>query len=250
MKKYVIILIVVLLAGWNEANLMASDLKLHYENPAEEWVQALPLGNGRLGAMVFGGTSKERIQLNEESLWAGCPVDVFPQDYAKHMAEVQRLVLAGDRAAAREYGLANLTMTPTSFRSYEPLGDIYLDFGEVGTVSNYRRQLSLNDASTKTVYKANGATISREVFISAPDDVLVMRITTDKPKTLSFTVRLTRHKDATVTVKGTDSRNRPEPNYPRRRSLPYTRKPARKPVLRSGVSATPLPRFIPGFAVG
>ena len=183
----------------------AQQLNLWYEQPAQKWVEALPIGNGRLGAMVFGGISKERIQLNEESLWAGCPVDVFPQDYAKHIAEVQRLVLAGQRAAAREYGLANLTKTPTSFRSYEPLGDIYLDFGQVGTITNYRRQLSLNDAIAKTVYRTNSATITREVLISAPDDVLVSRITTDKSKTLSFTVSLTRHKDAIVTVKGTDS---------------------------------------------
>jgi alpha-L-fucosidase 2 len=201
-----ILIFAVTLSLFCERLAMADDI-LWYRQPADlnKWTEALPLGNGRLGAMVFGGTSKERIQLNEESLWAGCPVDVFPEDYAKHIAEVRRLVLAGERAAAREYGLANLTKTPTSFRSYEPLGDIYLDFGDVGTVTNYRRQLSLNDAVAKTVYHTNGATITREVLISAPDDVLVSRITTDKSKTLSFTVGLTRHKDATVTVKGTDS---------------------------------------------
>ena len=189
------------------AQAFASELTLWYEKPANlgKWTEALPVGNGRLGAMVFGGTSKERIQLNEESLWAGCPADPFPDDYPKHIAEVGRLVLAGDNVAAREYGMANLTKTPTSFRSYEPLGDIFLDFGDIGEVTEYRRQLSLNDAVNKTVYSVGGATITREVLISAPDDVLAVYVSTDKPKSLSFTVSLTRHKDAVITVKGNDS---------------------------------------------
>ena len=89
---------------------------LWYGQPAGQWTEALPLGNGRLGAMVFGGTASERIQLNEESLWAGCPVEVFPPDYPRHLAEVRRLVLAGDNAAAHEYGLKHLTLSKTKFK--------------------------------------------------------------------------------------------------------------------------------------
>ena len=198
MKRFALILFTLLIT----TQAFAKDLSLWYEEPAnpQKWTEALPVGNGRLGAMVFGGTSKERIQLNEESLWAGCQADPIPDDYAKHIAEVGRLVLAGDNAAARKYGMENLTITPTSFRSYESLGDIFLDFGDIGDVSGYRRQLSLNDAINKTVYKTKGATITREVFVSAPDDVLVAYISTDKPKTLSFTVSLTRFKDAVMTV--------------------------------------------------
>lgn len=205
MKRLIFTLFVIVVS----AQAFASDLKLWYDEPAnlKKWTEALPVGNGRLGAMVFGGTSKERIQLNEESLWAGCPADPFPDDYPKHIAEVARLVLAGDNAAARDYGMANMTMTPTSFRSYEPLGDIYLDFGDVSEVAGYHRQLLLNDAIAITVYKTPDSVITRQVLISSPDDVLAANITTDKPKSLSFTISLTRHKDAVITAKDNDCLN-------------------------------------------
>ena len=195
-------LLVMLVAG----HASAGGLSLWYDKPANlgQWAEAVPLGNGRLGAMVFGGVGRERIQLNEESLWAGEPVEVFPEDYAKHLAEVQRLVLAGDRAAAHQYGLEHLTGGPTSFRSYEPLGDLFLDFGDLGEVSDYRRELSLDDAIARVVYRAGAVTVTREVLISAPADILAARITTDKPGALSFSIRLTRHKDATVVTHGSD----------------------------------------------
>jgi alpha-L-fucosidase 2 len=185
------------------ADQQADPLTLHYAQPAGKWTEALPLGNGRLGAMVFGGTRTERIQLNEESLWAGEPVEAYAPDYPKHLAEVQRLVLAGDKVKAREYGKKHLTKTPTSFRSYEPLGDLFLDFGsaeKVGAISGYRRELSLPDAIARTTYRAGQATITRDVLISAPADALAIRVSTDQPGTLSFAVRLTRFKDATVTA--------------------------------------------------
>ena len=106
-------------------------LKLWYEKPAANWNEALPLGNGRLGAMVFGTPGKERMQLNEESLWAGCPVESYPPDYLKHLNEVRRLLFAGRNAEAHAYGENHLTASPTSFRSYEPLADLWLDFGSV-----------------------------------------------------------------------------------------------------------------------
>ena len=90
---------------------------LWYRQPATNWNEALPLGNGRLGAMVFGTPGKERLQLNEESLWAGCPVEAWPPDFPKHLAEVRRLLFAGKNAEAQAYGVAHLTATPTSFRS-------------------------------------------------------------------------------------------------------------------------------------
>ena len=159
----------------------ADDLALWYGQAAEKWTEALPLGNGRLGAMVFGGTQTGRIQLNEESLWAGRPAEGFAPDAPKHLAEVQRLVLAGKRREARDYGLKHLTQTPTSFRSYEPLGDLLLDFGKAGEISGYRRELSLPDAIHRTAYRAGKATITREVLVSAPADALAVRVRTDQP---------------------------------------------------------------------
>ena len=177
-------------------------LKLWYQQPAAKWTEALPLGNGRLGAMVFGTPAKERFQLNEESLWAGCPVESWPADYAKHMEEVRRLVFAGRNAEAEAYGVANLTASPTSFRSYQPLADLWLDFGTAYAVSDYRRELLLDDGMARVVFRQGDAALTREAFISASDDVLAVRLATDKPGTLSFSVGLTRERDMKVAANG------------------------------------------------
>ena len=184
----------------------ADDLKLWYDRPAKPWTEALPLGNGRLGAMVFGGVESERIQLNEESLWAGCQVESFAPDHVRHLDEVRRLILAGKAKEAHDYGLKHLAASPTGFRSYEPLGDLWLDFGKKGEVTGYRRELCLNEAVARTVYQVGGVTHTREVLVSAPADVLAMRVSTDQPAALSFTLRLTRHKDARITVAGENDR--------------------------------------------
>ena len=179
-----------------------TSVPLWYDKPAANWNEALPLGNGRLGAMVFGDPGKERLQLNEESLWAGCPVEAWPQDFPKHLAEVRRLLFAGRNAEAQAYGVANMTAKPTSFRSYEPLADLWLDFGPAENAAGYRRELVLADGLARVVFRRGDATVTREAFISAPDNVLALRVKTDKPGTLDFTVSLTRKRDATVTAAG------------------------------------------------
>jgi len=102
-------------------------LRLWYDEPASKWTDAMPLGNGRLGAMVFGAVSKERLQLNEESLWAGEPTDVYPENFSQTIRKLQGLALEGRISEARELGLAKLTKSPTSFRSYEPLADLWIE---------------------------------------------------------------------------------------------------------------------------
>ena len=179
-------------------------MKLWYDKPAANWNEALPLGNGRLGAMVFGTPAKERLQLNEESLWAGCPVEAWAPDFPKHLAEVRRLLFAGRNAEAQAYGVAHLTATPTSFRSYEPLADLWLDFGAADNVTGYRRELSLADGMARVTFRQGDATLTREAFISVPDNVLAVRVQTDKPGTLGFAVGLTRKRNATVTAAGGD----------------------------------------------
>lgn len=200
MKRVFRILIALAIA----ATARADELKSWYGQPAEQWTEALPLGNGRLGAMVFGGNATERIQLNEESLWAGRPVEAYAPDFKQHLGEVRRLIFAGKNREAQEYGLANLTQSPTSFRSYEPLGDIFLDFGQAGEVMEYRRELSLRDAIARTSYRMGDTTIVRETFVSSPADVLAVRVSSDKPGGLSFGVRLERHKDAAISAAGND----------------------------------------------
>lgn len=178
---------------------LTADSQLWYNRPAEKWTEALPVGNGRLGAMVFGGTKTERIQLNEESLWAGTQAEAFAPDYAKHLAEVQRLILAGKRQEARDYGQKHLVKSPSSFRSYEPLGDLMLEFKNVSDTSGYRRELSLRDAIARTTYQSGKTNITREVLASAPDDVIAVQVDSDQAGALNFTIRLTREKDARVT---------------------------------------------------
>ena len=177
-------------------------LKLWYAKPAANWNEALPLGNGRLGAMVFGEPTKERIQLNEESLWAGRPVEAYPPDFLKHLNEVRRMLFAGRNAEAQAYGEKHLTASPTSFRSYEPFADLRLDFGSSAGTEGYRRELDLDHGLARVTFKIDNARITREAFISVPDDVLVVGGGSDRPGTLAFSVRLTRERAATVSAVG------------------------------------------------
>jgi len=178
--------------------------RLWYAQPAEKWAEALPLGNGRLGAMVFGGVPMEHLQLNEESLWAGEPVDVYPKGFKESMAQVQRLVLAGKIGEARALGLKALTKSPTSFRSYQPLADLWIEMGHDEAVSNYRRELVLNTGVTTTHYGVRDVVYRREAFISAADDVLVLRLSASKPGNLDAKIGLSREKDMKVTAAGND----------------------------------------------
>src|SRR5512137_741125 len=104
-------------------------------------------------------------------------------------------MFAGKNAEAHAYGLEHLTAAPTSFRSYEPLGDLWLNFGGDSTPTAYRRELQLADGRTRVSFRSGNATITREAFVSAPDDVLVVRVATDQPGTLAFKVSLTRPRD-------------------------------------------------------
>jgi len=177
---------------------------LWYRRSARRWTEALPLGNGRLGAMVFGAAPKERIQLNEESLWAGEPFDVYPEDFTRHLKEVQRLVLEGKISEARSLGQERLTKSPTSYRSYEPLADLWIEIGPAGEPQDYRRELDLATGIARVEYRAGGVGVVREVLISAVDDVVAVRISADRPGSLSGTIRLTRKKDVKVTAPGGD----------------------------------------------
>ena len=102
--------------------------QLWYNQPAENWFEALPLGNGRLGAMVYGTVKEERLQLNEESLWAGCPENPYPENIREHYSEFQQLNLHGKYDEALDYAMNHLAISPTSFRSYTTLGDLYIQF--------------------------------------------------------------------------------------------------------------------------
>lgn len=163
-----------------------ADLKLWYRSPAELWTEALPIGNGRLGAMVFGGVARDRLQLNEDTLWGGGPYD--PSNPAAHVAlpEVRRLIFDGKYLEAQNLAQAQMMATPIRQMSYQTIGDLMLTFGVSSAASGYRRELDLETAISRTEYRQDGVTFRRETFASAPDDVIVVRLTVDKPGALDF----------------------------------------------------------------
>jgi alpha-L-fucosidase 2 len=171
-----------------------SGMKIWFNKPAETWNDALPVGNGRLGAMVFGGIEKERLQLNEESVWTGEPRWDANPDALKNLPKVRKLLFEGKyreaEALAQKGILGNKPRNPAA--SYQTLGDVYLDFGSQRRLTNYRRELDIEEAVARVSYSANQVNFLREVFSSAPDQALVIRLTADKAGSLSFTLRLSR----------------------------------------------------------
>jgi len=152
------------------------DLRLWYRQPAEAWTEALPIGNGRLGAMIFGGVARERLQLNEDTLYAGGPYD--PSDPGARIAlpRVRELIAAGKYAEAQALANEKMMARPLRMPSYQTIGDLLLSFGASGFAEEYRRELDLDSAVASVVYRHDGVSFTREVFASAVDQVIVMRI--------------------------------------------------------------------------
>ena len=177
----------------------SADLTLWYKTPAQQWVSALPVGNGRLGAMVFGGIQHERLQLNEDTLWSGGPRDWNNAQALQVLPEVRRLIFEGRLAEANTL----IQQTQGGYtESYQPLGDLLLDFPveNADNVSGYYRDLDLDRAVATTRFTIDGATYTREVFSSFPDQVIVMRVTCDQPGRLNFAVHLSSpHPHTTIT---------------------------------------------------
>ena len=193
------------------ASLMAQDKvspsRLWYRQPARNWNEALPIGNGRIGAMVYGNPWNETIQLNEESLWGGCPED-GNSDASAIMPEIQKLLLEGKIAEADSLAQAHLEGHPFKIRSYQSFGELDIDFfnrvsDNAGNfypdgLEGYERSLDLVSGIAGTVFTADSVRYSREVFASAPDNVLVIRLSADRPGALTFKLSYNRPMDATV----------------------------------------------------
>lgn len=162
-------------------------LRLWYSQPAAQWVEALPLGNGRLGAMVFGGVNQEHVQLNEDTLWAGAPRDWNNPGARAVLLRVREALFRDDFEQANE--LCKQMQGPFT-QPYLTLGDLYLNFDHEGEVSAYERDLDLDRAVASVRYTAGGVNFTRETFCSYPDQVLVMRLTSDHPGAVSFSVIL------------------------------------------------------------
>ncbi|GAB2895064.1 glycoside hydrolase family 95 protein [Streptomyces mayteni] len=154
-------------------------LRLWYTAPATDWLQALPLGNGRLGAMVFGGVETERLQLNEDTVWAGGPYDPAAPDGLANLPEIRRRVFAGDWTGAQQLIGDTFMGTPLGQLPYQPVGNLRLTFPTGGPAGDYARELDLTTAIARTRYTRDGATHTREVFASGADQAIVVRLTAE-----------------------------------------------------------------------
>ncbi len=163
---------------------------LWYTQPAEKWTDALPIGNGRMGAMIFGGIFDERIQFNEDTLWKGSPHDYVRDGAGEQLAGIRSLLTAGDITNATALARSNFLSDPVRQKAYQPFGDLRLHFTGAGEVTDYRRALDLDSAVASVSYRLQGVTFKREIFASYPDRAIVMRITADQPGQISFALKL------------------------------------------------------------
>ena len=174
-----------------------SDLKLWYCQPADEWVEALPIGNGRLGAMVFGRVEHERIQLNEETLWDGHKFNRNNPEALNALPKVRQLLFEGRNQAATDLAAEKMMGIPPRIKSYQSVGDLRLKFDHtLDQCQQYHRELDLNVGVVRTCYNHNSASYIREIFSSAPDNVIVIQLSCDVPKQISFMATFSREQDA------------------------------------------------------
>jgi alpha-L-fucosidase 2 len=163
---------------------------LWYSHPAEKWTDALPVGNGRMGAMVFGGTARERIQFNEDTLWKGKPHDYVRDGAGEQLAEIRRLLADGKTKDAELIARGKFLSDPVRQKAYQPFGDLRLEFPGHENAVDYRRQLDLDSALATTSYRVDEITYRRDVFASFPDQAIVIRITADHRGSISFTLKM------------------------------------------------------------
>ncbi len=183
----------------------AEPLSLWYRQPAKQWVEALPVGNGRIGAMIFGGVNEERLQLNEGTLWAGGPYDPVNPDAQSALPEVRRLIFDGKYGDAAKLIGQKVMARPLKQMPYQTVGDLLLTFPGAATAENYRRELNLATATATVSYTRDGVRYTREVFASAPDKVIVVRLSADKRGKLSFAAGMQTPMTATVESEGADT---------------------------------------------
>ena len=168
--------------------------RLWYERPAAVWEEALPLGNGRLGAMVFGEPVNELIQVNEDSMWYGGAVDRINPDTREYLPQIRELILKGEIRKAERLMKMAMSGCPDSAHPYQTLGNIHFLFENIGEVKDYRRLLDLDRAVYENTFTADGVSYTKEIFLSSPDDVMVMRIRADKKGAITFQTLLRREK--------------------------------------------------------
>ncbi len=190
-----------------EADAPAEPLTLWYRKPAVHWEnEALPVGNGRLAAMVFGGVNQERIQLNEETVWDGKPSDCNNPDALGALPEVRKLLFEDKNEEATNLAKKKMLGSPYKIKSYQPLCDLLLDFEDTEQVENYRRDLDLTTGISRTQYTIDGVEYVREVLVSEPDQVIVVNLKASRKAKINFKARLFREQDTATVESASGSR--------------------------------------------
>lgn len=193
MKKFFLLLTAIFLL-FNNSKAQQNSLKLWYKQPAANWNEALPVGNGRLGAMVFGEIENERLQLNEESVWCKKGAYLDKEDGYKYIDEIRSLLFQGKYSEGQQLAKEKLMIDrlPSGTNSYQTLGDLTIEFDSLGEIRNYRRELKLDEALVTSSFDAMGAKHTRTVFSSNPAQTLFMMMEADKPQQLSCRISLSR----------------------------------------------------------
>lgn len=200
-KRFSFFLVLLPFVSFSQQNEKSKN-RLWYEAPATKWMEALPVGNGRLGAMVFGDPDHERIQLNEDSMWPGAADWGDAKGTPQDLRQIRQLLREGKNHLVDSLIVEKFSYK-TIVRSHQTLGDLYIDFEKVKQVENYTRSLNLNNASVNVKYTSGGNRYTQKVFASHPDDVLVIELATTAPDGMDFSLRLDRPDDTgkkTVTV--------------------------------------------------
>ncbi|WP_234395797.1 glycoside hydrolase N-terminal domain-containing protein [Bacteroides sp. Marseille-P3684] len=185
--------------------LQAQEYKLWYDQPAHVWTEALPLGNGRLGAMLYGNPAAEQLQLNEETIWAGRPNNNPSPEAREWLPKIRELVLAGKYKEAQDLCTAHVKSKTNQGMPYQPFGDLRLNFPGHTRYTNYYRELSLDSARAVVRYEVDGVRFQRETFTSFPDQVVITRVTASQPGRVTFNATMTSpHQDVIITSEGND----------------------------------------------
>ena len=186
-----IFVVLAVLAASSFAPARAEDpaLTLWYRQPAARWVEALPVGNGSLGGMVFGGPAREQIQFNEETVWTGHPRAYQHPGAVRFLPEIRKLLAAGKQAEAEELAMKEFMGEPVRQKAYQAFGDLLIETQGVGTPTNYKRSLNLDTGIATTEFTADGVVYRRDVFASYPANAIVVHVTASKAAAFSADAR-------------------------------------------------------------
>jgi alpha-L-fucosidase 2 len=183
-------LLVLLIISSSHGSMENDRNKIWYNKPATGWTEAMPIGNGRLGAVVYGGYKTETLMLCEETVWSGGPHDYTNVGSHKYLSQLRNLIFTEQYDAAATFGAKHMLGVPRKQKAYQPLGSLYLNFPGHESVTDYRRELDMADAIAKVSYRVGDAMFTREIFASNPDQVIAIRLSCDQPGKITFSANL------------------------------------------------------------